>query len=190
MLESVPIAAVGRSKVVAVDYRQWPEHVFPAASEDIAAVYKELLRTYRPERIGIYGCSAGGLLTGQAEAWFQAKGLPSPGALGIFGSGAVRFGVGDSAYVGAYVGGSFPAPQRDRESAVPAGYFEGADKESALVSPTSHLDVLVQFPPTLIITGTRAVDLSPAIYTHSQLLKAGARSNLLVGGRTRGAAPK
>ena len=31
------------------------------------------------------------------------------------------------------------------------------------------------------ITGTRAVDLSPAIYTHSQLLKAGARSNLLVG---------
>src|SRR4029077_6581875 len=82
--------AVGRFKVVTVDYRQGPEHVYPAASEDVAAVYKDLLKTYRTENIGSYGCSAGGVLTGQVAAWLLDKGLPSPGVLGIFGAGATR----------------------------------------------------------------------------------------------------
>ena len=42
-----------------------PEAVFPAASEDVAAVYRELLRTYTPKQVGIYECSAGGVLSGQ-----------------------------------------------------------------------------------------------------------------------------
>jgi acetyl esterase/lipase len=50
-----------------------------------------------------------------------------------------------------------------------------------IISPALHPDVLAQFPPTLIITGTRAMDLSPAVYTNSQLLKAGVRSTLIVG---------
>ena len=41
--------------------------------------------------------------------------------------------------------------------------------------------MLATFPPTLIVTGTRAMDLSPAIFTNSQLLKAGVRSTLIVG---------
>jgi acetyl esterase/lipase len=40
---------------------------------------------------------------------------------------------------------------------------------------------MAQFPPSLIITGTRAMDLSPAIYTNSQLIKAGVDSTLIVG---------
>ena len=40
---------------------------------------------------------------------------------------------------------------------------------------------MAKFPPTLIITGTRAIDMSPAIFTNSQLLKAGVRSTLIVG---------
>src|SRR6202008_4755760 len=79
LVESIPIASVGRFKVITVDYRQGPEHVFPAASEDVAAVYQELLKTYRPENVGVYGCSAGGALTAQFGAWVVAKGLPTPG---------------------------------------------------------------------------------------------------------------
>lgn len=37
-----------------------------------------------------------------------------------------------------------------------------------------------KFPPTLVITGTRAMDLSPAIVTNSRLLKAGVESTLVV----------
>ena len=50
-----------------------------------------------------------------------------------------------------------------------------------IISPALHPDVLKKFPPTLIITGTRAMDMSPAIYTNSQLFKAGRRSTLIVG---------
>lgn len=178
MLESIPIAGVGRFKVISVDYREAPEHTFPAASEDVAAVYQALLKSYRPENIGIYGCSAGGALSTQVAAWFADKGLPMPGALGVFGAGGARFGAGDSAYVAAYIDGSFPPPNKN---AAPGGYFRGADMNSALISPAGHLDVMAKFPPTIVITGTRAMDMSPALYTHNQLLKVGVRSELIVG---------
>jgi len=61
------------------------------------------------------------------------------------------------------------------------GYFADVDATDASAWPAYHLDVLATFPPTLIITGTRAIDLSPAIFTHAQLLKAGMDSTLLVG---------
>lgn len=67
-LESIPIAGLGKYRVVAVDYRQGPEHRFPAGSEDVTTVYRELLKTYGPEHIGFFGCSAGGLLVAQSLA--------------------------------------------------------------------------------------------------------------------------
>src|SRR4051812_6086799 len=50
-LESIPIAALGRIRVVSVDYREGPKYKFPAASEDVAAVYKELLKSHTPQNI-------------------------------------------------------------------------------------------------------------------------------------------
>jgi acetyl esterase/lipase len=60
-------------------------------------------------------------------------------------------------------------------------YFEGADPKDPMVSPAYHPEVLAKFPPTLFITATRAPDLSPAAYTHSQLVKAGVPGDLIVG---------
>ena len=183
LLESIPVAALGGYKVITVDYRMAPEATHPAAVEDLEIVYRELLKSYEAKRIGIFGCSAGGSLTAQAAAWLPAHGLPQPGAVGIFGAGAVRFSAGDSAHVTAYIDGTFPAPPRRGERAmdITRGYFAGSDMADPIISPALHPEVLAQFPPTLIITGTRAMDMSPAIYTNSQLLKAGIRSTLIVG---------
>lgn len=185
MLEALPIAVVGGFKIVTIDYRMAPEAIFPAASEDVAAVYSELLKSYAPKSIGIYGCSAGGALTGQVAAWLPAHGLPQAGAAGIFGAGAGgAFGTGDSAYIAAYIDGSFPPPRPANAPPPPRhmrAYFDGADMNDPLVSPMLHLDVLAKFPPTLVMTGTRAMDLSPAIFTHSQLVKAGVSAELIVG---------
>ena len=108
-LESIPVASVAKIRVVSVDYREGPEHKHPAASEDVAAVYRELLKTYRAENIGIFGCSAGGMLTAMAVAWFQQHGLPRPGAVGIFCAGAgspkgISTFEGDAAYTAGPLG--------------------------------------------------------------------------------------
>lgn len=175
-IESIPIAAVGKIKVISVDYRQGPENHFPAASEDVATVYRELLKSYKPENIGIYGCSAGGMLTAQAVAWFQKVNLPPPGAIGIFCASASRMGRGDSAYlwpIGA------PPPSGDKP-APPMGYFAGANLEDPLVSPAISASVLAKFPPTLIITGTRAGDMSAAADSSVRLTKAGVKTQFLL----------
>jgi acetyl esterase/lipase len=188
MIESIPISSIGGFKVITVDYRQGPEHVFPAASEDVAKVYRELLKTYRPKQVGIYGCSAGGALSGEVGAWLPAHGLPQAGALGIFGAGAVRFGAGDSAYIAAFIDGSLgpPPPKPGTPPAPPPpgqirSYFEGADMNDPMISPALHPEVLRKFPPTLVITGTRAMDMSPAIFTHSKLVDVGVPGDLIVG---------
>lgn len=97
-LESIPISALGRIEVISVDYREGPKYKFPAASEDVAAVYRELLKTYRPQDIGIYGCSAGGMQTAMSVAWFVSHVLPTPGAIGIFCASAGGGLGGDALY--------------------------------------------------------------------------------------------
>lgn len=182
LLESIPIAVLGGYKVVSVNYRMAPEFAHPAGVEDAGAVYSELLKAYKPKRIGVFGCSAGGALTAQLASWLPANGLPQAGAVGIFGAGGVRFSSGDSAYVTAYIDGSFPAPRPGQQQYdLTRGYFAAVDGKDPIVSPALHAEVMAKFPPTLLITGTRAMDMSPAVYTNSQLLKAGMRSTLIVG---------
>jgi acetyl esterase/lipase len=182
LVESIPIAAVGRIKVISLDYREGPEYKFPAASEDVAAVYRELLKHYKPKTIGIYGCSAGGSLTAEVMAWFQKEHLPNPGAIGIFCAGGVRGIVGDATYLApplAYA--QMPPPiKNEMAGAEPGGYFAGADARDPLVSPVYSPAVLAQFPPTLIMSASRDMALSDALYTHTQLLKAGAEAELYV----------
>ena len=84
LIEGIPIASLAKTKVVSVYYRLAPENPFPAAVDDVVAVYKELLKEYKPASIGIYGTSAGAILTGQVAAKLKQSGVPLPAALGIF----------------------------------------------------------------------------------------------------------
>lgn len=177
-LESIPIAALGKVRVISVDYREGPDNKYPAASEDVAVVYEELLKTHKPENIGIYGCSAGGNLTAESVAWFQKHSLPRPGAIGIFcASAGVTVG-GDSLYTAMPIGETRlaqPTPPGPRSS---SGYFGDTDPNDPLVSPIKSPEILSHFPPTLIITGTRDFESSSAIYTHEQLAKLGVETEL------------
>lgn len=155
-VESAPIANLGRIRVISVDYRQGHEHKFPAASQDVAAVYQALLEQYPPRNIGVYGCSAGGSLTAQAMAWMLDKKLASPGAIGIFGSG---------------MGGT-------RLSKF--GYFAGISPTDRLAFPFQATDLHAKYPPTLFVTGTKAFDMAPALAGHRALTRAGADASLQV----------
>jgi acetyl esterase/lipase len=179
-LESIPVSALGQIEVVSVDYREGPEFKFPAASEDVAAVFRELLKTHKPQEIGVYGCSAGGIQTAMSVAWFQAHELPSPGAIGIFcGSAGGIFG-GDALYTAMPLGEARMASPPPPGAPPPLSYFAGTDPKDPLVSPINSAEVLAKFPPTLIITGTRGFELSSALYTHEQLVKLGVQAELHV----------
>lgn len=177
-LESIPISALMGIKVIAVDYREGPEYKFPAASEDVASVYRELLKTYNPMSIGIYGCSAGGMLTAMSLAWFETHGLPAPGAAGIYCASAGGFG-GDASYI-AFPFGEARMPSPRSPSTSQLSYFSTADPKDPLVSPVDSPAILAKFPPTLVITGTRDFAFSGAIHTDVELTKAGVDSELHV----------
>jgi epsilon-lactone hydrolase len=76
--ESIPIANLTGTKVIAVLYRLAPEHPFPAGLDDAISVYKELLKTYEASHIGIYGTSAGAILTAEVTAKLKQLNLPFP----------------------------------------------------------------------------------------------------------------
>jgi acetyl esterase/lipase len=179
-VESIPLAHLGRFRIVSPDYRQGYEHKFPAASEDVCAVYEALLEDYAPSQIGIYGGSAGGILTAQATAWILAQGLPAPGAIGIFGAGTG--GQGDAAWFGAIgMGTRPPLPLLKKLAKASIDYFGPASDDDPMVDPTKAApEFLARFPPALLITGTRAFDLTPAIITHRALLRAGVEADLHV----------
>lgn len=184
LVESLPVAAAAGCRVCVVDYRQGWEHRFPAASEDVAAVYDALLADHAPRAVGIFGYSAGGMLTGQAMAWFLANGMPSPGALAICSAGLG--GTGDSVYLANLaMGGSVPQADDPSTSALggqrqPAqfGYAAGVDPADPLLTPLGHPEVLAGFPPTMVLTGSRSFDLSGALLSHRALLAAGVTAEL------------
>lgn len=177
-VESPPIAALGRIRIVSVDYRQGPEHRFPAASDDVVAVYRELLKDHRPQDIGIFGCSAGGTLTGQVVRKIIVDRLPVPGAAGMFCAGAF-LPSGDSAHLASAI---FDARSPGRPDDPPAThtYFDGANIADPAVTPGNDPTTLRCFPPTLLISATRDTAMSAVVHTHTEMLKVGVPAELAV----------
>ncbi len=175
--ESIPIASYAGIKVVAVLYRLAPEHPFPAAVDDSVAVYKELLKTYKPDHIVIYGTSAGAILTAEVAAKLKQLGLPQPAALGIF-SGMGDFAVmGDSMAMYALRGLSGHLDMPDGK--VHDGeYAATTNLKDPVLSPIySDLHGL---PPTLFVTSGRDLLLSGTANLHRAYLNAGVDARLVV----------
>ena len=181
LLISIPMAATLGVKVISILYRQGPEYQFPAASEDLLKVWDAVTKDYKPENVGMFGCSAGGTLVTQTTAILIRDGRPTPGVLGVYCSGLGPGANGDSRFFSQLavtnVAAGLPS------GAPPAGgmtYFTGVDMNQFIVSPTLDPVLLKKFPPTIFFTATRDFAMSGAAFGHRQLLKAGVDSDLLI----------
>jgi acetyl esterase/lipase len=165
-------------KCVAVLYRLAPEFPFPAALDDSIAVYKELLKTYTPNHIVIYGTSAGAILTAEVAVKIKQLGLPMPAALGIF-SGMGDFArSGDSQAMYALRGLSGHLDPPDDSHVHDGEYVGSLDPKDPVLSPI-YAD-LHGMPPTLFVTSGRDLLLSGTINLHRKFLTAGNDARLIV----------
>jgi len=175
--EAVMMAGIGHYKVISVDYRMPPVAYFPAALDDVVAVWREALKAYPADRMAVFGSSAGGALTLEMVLRLKQLGLPLPAAIGPGTPMSDLTGVGDSFAANAFVdnvlvsraGACDPAAQL---------YAHGHDLKDPLLSPI-YGDIH-GFPPAILTTGTRDLLLSNTVRVHRKLKDAGVEAELNV----------
>lgn len=174
LLDAIPVAALSGIEVISVNYRMFPEAQHPAALEDLTKVYREVLKNHQPRNIGIFGGSAGGVITLQSIPWFKKQGLPLPAAIAPLAA-AFQTATGDSA-IWNFSGGFSPP---GTTLVARGGYFGSAYDRRNFVPETSP-ETLDLYPPTLWVVGTRAPELSGVATGHAGLLRHGIPSELYV----------
>ena len=178
LIEGIPLANLAKTKVVSVYYRLAPENPFPAAVDDVIAVYKELLKTYKPSSIGIFGTSAGAILTAEVAVRLKQLGLPFPAALGMF-SGLGDFSrVGDSRQLFTLNGLPGEMAPTNPNHLPDDQYVGKTDRKDPVLSPI--FADLHGMPPSLLVTSTRDILLSDTTTFHRALLQAGVDAHLVV----------
>ena len=159
-------AATGWS-VVLPDYRLAPEHPFPAALHDAAAVYEATVGE-APDAVVVSGDSAGGGLALATAVAGRQAGVRPPDGLALL-SPWVDLSVSAASFTTRAATDQLFSPDAARDAA--ASYLQGVDARHPLASPLfADLDGL---PPTLLFAATDEVLLDDALALTTALTHAG-----------------
>ncbi len=163
-------------EVISVDYRRPPLHPFPAATDDVIAVWNEIIEQQDPGKVAMFGTSAGGNLTLSATLQLKEAGLPVPGAI-MAGTPATDL---------AHVSDSWLTlkgldPLAGHDGAI-AGTFEiyAGDTDAADPRLSPVYGDLEGMPPAILISGTRDLLLSDTVRMHRALRDADVAADLHV----------
>jgi len=140
------LAEAAKSQVWAVDYSKAPEHPFPAALNDAALVYQELLQQHKPSAIAVAGDSAGGGLALALVLKLRDENLPLPSAVSVVSPWTDLTNSGDSIVENAETEVMVPAHLL---SAVAKLYAGSSALDNPYVSPL--FADFHNFPPTQIL---------------------------------------
>ncbi|WP_020178550.1 alpha/beta hydrolase [Methylopila sp. M107] len=164
------------AEVIVLDYRLAPEHPFPAAIEDAAAAYLELVaRGIDGSRLAIAGDSAGGNLVFALLLKLKELGAPMPSAAVGLSPFTDFTASGDSFRLNALLD---PLLHIRGLPSVVQAYAPGFDARNPLLSPI--FGDLTGLPPTLIQCGSDEILLDDARRLHAGLRAAGVPCDLEV----------
>lgn len=170
--ETIPLTGHTGIPAITVLYRMAPEHPFPAAVDDALAVYYSVLADRPANAIGVFGTSAGAVLTLQLLVRIKAEGLPMPGAAGIFSCAGDLTMIGDcEAFLPPIIGTRTAAETLNE-------YCGDTPRNDPMLSPM--FGDLTGLPPTLLMTSTRDQLLSHTILADLALRQAGVAVDLRV----------
>ena len=172
---TLPLARDANARVVMVDYRLSPEHPYPAAQDDFAAVYPALVETYGESRLVVSGESAGGNNAVHLLQRLRAAGAPMPACAVLLSPWVDLTGQGDSHV---FNDNRDPTLNNHWVDVAAAMHAPGQSLQNPGISPLyGKFD---GFPPTMITTGSLDLLLSDCLRLAHRLRAAGVSCDLRV----------
>ena len=175
--EAIQVANFGHMKVMSVHYRGGGPSI--PGNEDIIAVYREMLKTYKPKNIAMFGTSGWCTLAQTTIMWLPEQKLPFPGAVGLLTcSGGSN--PGDSRITNNGLDATLSTVVTGRPPVGGVGRVAARRKKSDPPATPLDGDIPTGYPPAFLLTGTRDMCLSETVLLHRKLRAAGVEADLNV----------
>jgi acetyl esterase/lipase len=177
IFEAVLMAGFGNFKIISIDYRMPPDFPYPAAMNDVIAVWKEVVKTNNPKNMAIFGTSTGGGMTLAMVLRAKDEHLPLPAAIAPSTPWSDLAAIGDSYKTNEWIDNVLVTWNGWLGDAAKlyAGTYDMKEPYLSPIYGDFH-----GFPPTILTSGTRDLFLSNTVRTHRKLRRAGVEADLNV----------
>jgi acetyl esterase/lipase len=167
-------------------YRHYPKYSNSEQREDVFGVYKACAMRYGPKNLGVFGECSSALITAALVRYVLEEDLPTPGALALLG---IMADPGDSEHLNKFL--DFISLQFIiLNSRMESGKANKAVEKQEVGTETvvkidpkgepTYVFPYDNFPPTMLLTGTRDQSMSGTVRFHQRLIEAGCESELHV----------